>query len=342
MSEYLASQRKDAHLDLAKQTLADRARTPHPLDSIELPYCALPELDLPQIDITARFLGHQLAAPMLITGMTGGTARADRLNAALVSVAARHKIAIGLGSQRASLEAGHSQHALRKAHPTACLIGNLGGGQIIGKAGLALAERAAGDIDADALAIHLNPLQEAIQPEGDHNWQGVEEAIMRLVDKLACPIIVKEVGAGLSASVVRRLYAAGVTHIDVAARGGTNWALIEWLRQNPEKQSLYEPFLTVGIDLHDAVTGARHIAPNMHIIASGGIRHGLDIAKTLWLGADMAGMAGGLLQCLEDDNGQLHPDRLSDKIIEIQEQIRLSCFLTGAKSVAMLKKMSKI
>ncbi|MEC7246060.1 MAG: type 2 isopentenyl-diphosphate Delta-isomerase, partial [Pseudomonadota bacterium] len=144
MSEYLASQRKDAHLDLAKQTLADRARSSHTLDRIELPYCALPELDLPQIDITARFLGHQLAAPMLITGMTGGTARADRLNAALVSVAARHNIAIGLGSQRASLEAGQSQRALRKAHPEACLIGNLGGGQIIGKAGLALAERAAG------------------------------------------------------------------------------------------------------------------------------------------------------------------------------------------------------
>ena len=121
MSEYLTSQRKDAHLDLAKQTLADRARLPHPLDKIELPYCALPELDLSQIDITTRFLGHQLAAPMLITGMTGGTARADRLNAALVSVAARHNIAIGLGSQRASLEAGQSQHVLRKAHPEACL-----------------------------------------------------------------------------------------------------------------------------------------------------------------------------------------------------------------------------
>ena len=132
---------------------------------IELPYCALPELDLPQIDITVRFLGHQLAAPMLITGMTGGTARADRLNAALVSVAARHNIAIGLGSQRASLEAGQSQHVLRKAHPEACLVGNLGGGQIIGKAGLALAERAVGDIEADALAIHLNPLQEAISPK---------------------------------------------------------------------------------------------------------------------------------------------------------------------------------
>ena len=221
MSDNSASHRKDSHLDLARKTLAKSQNNKRPLEAIELPYCALPELDLDEIDISTRFLSRQLSAPLLITGMTGGTPRADRLNAALVEVAYQHQIAVGLGSQRASLEGGQSQKNLRKNNPDACLIGNLGAVQIIGDNGFALAQRAAADIEADALAIHLNPLQEAIQPEGDYNWRGVEAAITRLVDKLGCPILVKEVGAGLSASVVRRLHAAGVRHIDVAARGGT-------------------------------------------------------------------------------------------------------------------------
>jgi isopentenyl-diphosphate delta-isomerase len=228
---------------------------------------------------------------------------------------------------------------LRKNNLKACLIGNLGAVQIVGDTGFALAQRAADDIEADALAIHLNPLQEAIQPEGDHGWQGVEAAIMRLVDKLGCPILVKEVGAGLSAPVVRRLHAAGVRHIDVAARGGTNWALIEWLRQNPDKQALYSPFLSMGIDLPNAVQGARQAAPDITIIASGGVQNGLDIAKTLFLGADMGGMAGEMLQALEDEARTLHPSRLSEKIEQVQTQLRLACFLTGSKSVRDLQKL---
>lgn len=337
----LASGRKDAHLDLAQKTLAEGQLLPHPLEAVELPYCALPEVDLAEIDITTRFLRRRLSSPLMITGMTGGTERADALNAALVEVATQHNIAVGLGSQRASLEARQSQKNLRMANPSACLIGNLGGVQIVGDAGFDLAQRAVEDIEADALAIHLNPLQEAIQPEGDHNWQGVEAAIARLVDQLGYPVIVKEVGAGLAPEVVRRLYAAGAAYVDVAAKGGTNWALIEWLRQNPDKQALYSPFLQMGISLPEAVRGARHAVPSMKIIASGGVRNGLDIAKTLWLGADLAGMAGGLMQALEDEQRHLHPARLSDKIIEIQEQLRLACFLTGAKNVGELKKLSK-
>ena len=337
-----ASGRKDAHLDLARKTLAEGQQSLHPLEAVELPYCALPELDLAEIDITTRFLRRQLSAPLLITGMTGGTERADALNAVLVEVAAQHNIAVGLGSQRASLEAGQSQKDLRASNPSACLIGNLGGVQIVGDAGFALAQRAVEDIEADALAIHLNPLQEAIQPEGDHNWQGVEAAIARLADKLDCPVIVKEVGAGLGPDVVRRLYAAGAAYVDVAAKGGTNWALIEWLRQSPDKQALYSPFLQMGIGLPEAVRAARHAVPNIQIIASGGVRNGLDIAKTLWLGADMAGMAGALLQALEDEKRKLHPARLSDKIIEIQEQLRLACFLTGVKNVRKLKKLPRM
>ena len=339
MSDNSASQRKDSHLDLARKTLAESQNTKRPLEAIELPYSALPELNLDEIDITTRFLSRQLSAPLLITGMTGGTARADKLNAALVEVACQHQIAVGLGSQRASLEGGQSQKNLRKNNPKACLIGNLGAVQIIGDDGFALAQRAVADIEADALAIHLNPLQEAIQPEGDYNWQGVEAAITRLVDKLGCPILVKEVGAGLSASVVRKLYAAGVRHVDVAARGGTNWALIEWLRQNPDKQALYDPFLSMGIDLPDAVRGGRHAAPDITIIASGGVQNGLDIAKTLYLGADMGGMAGVMLQALEDEARGLHPSRLSEKIEQVQTQLRLACFLTGSKSARDLQKL---
>jgi len=337
MSENKAANRKDTHLDLARKTQVESDESHHFLDRVELPYCALPEMTLEAVDIRTRFLGRQMAAPLMITGMTGGTPRADALNAALVAVASDHQIAVGLGSQRASLEAGRSQAALRKNNPKACLIGNLGGVQIVGEAGLARAIRAVEDIEADALAIHLNPLQEIIQPEGEKAWQGIEEAIARIVDRLPCPVIVKEVGAGLSAEVVRRLYAAGVRTVDLAARGGTNWARIEWMRQTTKNQTLYRPFLDIGIPLPTAITQARTAVPDMQLIASGGVRHGLDVAKTLYLGADIAGMAGGMLRALEDQNKTLHPNRLADKITEVKTQIRLACFLTASKSIKGLK-----
>ncbi len=332
------SARKDIHIDLAKNLQLDHAGSIKPLDKIDLPYNALPELNLTDIDISVRFLGHRLSMPLMITGMTGGTERSDKINSILVKVAKEAGIPVGLGSQRASLEADRSQRKLRKIAGDAVLIGNIGAAQLVQPGGLDLAKRAAEDIQADALAIHLNPLQELVQPEGDHNWAGVSNAIEKLLHSLSCPIYVKEVGAGMSAEVVTRLYGLGVRHVDLAARGGTNWALIEASRQEAENHDLYAPFMKVGIDLPDAIIAAKAACPDMTLIASGGIRHGLDIAKCLWLGADIAGMAGPLISCLEDDEGILHSDRLAAYLRQISDQIRLSLFLMGVKTVSQLKK----
>ena len=205
--------------------------------------------------------------------------------------------------------------------------------------GIELAIHAVEDSEADGLAIHLNPLQEIIQPEGDHDWRGVERAIGMLVDRLDCPVLVKEVGAGLSAEVVGRLAAQGVRHIDLACKGGTNWALIEYLRQSPENQPVYAPFIDTGYALADAIGAARESVPDAVIIASGGLRHGLDIAKSLWLGANMGGMAGAMLRQLEDDDKTLHPERLASALDMLKTQIRTALFLSGASSVTALKRI---
>jgi len=327
--------RKNTHLDLAK---ASQPLFDHPLDSVNLPYCALPECDLNKISLTTEFFGTELTAPLMITGMTGGTERAMAMNRVLADTAQKKKIALGLGSQRASLESGQSQAELRRLAPDAVLIGNLGGAQLAGKDGLKLARAAIEDIEADALAVHFNPLQEAIQPEGDHDWRGVLAAIETAVSKLNCPVLVKEVGAGLSGDVVRRLAAIGVRHIDVAARGGTNWAEIELKRRPAADRVHYAPFLSCGLMLPDAIMQARAVSDNLCIIASGGVRHGLDAAKCLWLGANLVGMAGQILRAAEDDSGQLHPVRLNDMLDNVQRQLQLSLFLAGQTSLKSFKK----
>ena len=270
--------------------------------------------------------------------MTGGTERAMSINKVLAQTAQQQQIALGLGSQRASLESGQSQSELRRIAPDAVLIGNLGGAQLAGKDGLKLAQAAVEDIKADALAIHLNPLQEAIQPEGDHDWRGVLAAIESAVVELDCPVLVKEVGAGLSGDVVRRLSAIGVIYVDVAAKGGTNWAQIELNRRPATDRAHYAPFLSCGLSLPDAIAQARAVSESLCIIASGGVRHGLDAAKCLWLGANLVGMAGQILRAAEDENFNLRPENLVSTLKDVQQQLRLSLFLAGKSSIKAFKR----
>ena len=327
--------RKNVHLDLAKASLP---LNNHPLDAVKLPYCALPECDLNAVSLKTEFLGVELAAPLMITGMTGGTERAMSINKVLAQTAQQQQIAFVLGSQRDSLESGQSQSELRRIAPDAVLIGNLGGAQLAGKDGLKLAQAAVEDIKADALAIHLNPLQEAIQPEGDHDWRGVLAAIESAVVELDCPVLVKEVGAGLSGDVVRRLSTIGVICVDVAAKGGTNWAEIELNRRQTTDWPHYKPFLDFGLSLPDAITQGRAVSESLCIIASGGVRHGVDVAKCLWLGADLVGMAGQILRAVEDESAKLHPKRLAFMLDNLKQQLRLSLFLAGKSSIKGFKR----
>ena len=331
--------RKTEHLDLAKSQDSFKKEF-NSLDQVKLPYNALPEIDFNEIDISISFLNKHVSAPFLITGMTGGTERSDKINEALVVVAEKNRLPLGIGSQRTSLASNESQSNLRKLGPNIPLIGNLGGVQLSLNDGIDLAKKAVDDIEADALAIHLNPLQEIIQPEGNHNWKGVLKAISSAVRSLPCPIIVKEVGRGLSAEVIYKLNQEGVEIFDVSGMGGTNWAKIEIKRRSNEDQTIYQPFSNIGINLNDAVIDARALSKKINIIASGGIRNGLDGAKTIWLGANMFGMAGELLKVLENKKLEIDKEKLNQFIKNIKLQTKISLFSTGCKDLKEFKKLA--
>ena len=328
MTDQKTGDRKNAHLALAASEIALAAEDAG-FDRVRLEHCALPECDLDSVDITTSCLGRNVNAPLFIGAMTGGTAHADAINMALAEVAEESRIALAVGSQRASIEAGRSQAALRERAPSVPLIGNLGGIQLAAQGGIDLAKRAADDIGADAIFIHLNPLQEAVQPEGQTDWRHVLSALETAVRELKVPVMVKEVGAGIGPEVARRLFDVGVHAVDVAGLGGTNWTRIEAARR--DDPAVFEPFLDWGLPTVDAIRAVRTACPNGRLIASGGVRHGLDAAKALWLGAALVSMAGPVLRALTTDGVQTPDPHSAFRAMERSKaQLRLAMFLTGA------------
>lgn len=327
-----AQKRKDTHLDLARGSAA-LSGIPAGLDRVRLEHNALPECDADAIDTSCIFLGRTLTMPLMIGAMTGGTDRADRINLTLAEAAEKAGVALAIGSQRASLETGRDQSGLRKAAPSIPLIGNLGAVQIARKGGVDLARRAVDAIQADALAIHLNPLQEITQPEGDRDWSGIEKAITAVVEALPCPVIVKEVGAGISADVAARLNAHGVYAVDCAGLGGTNWTRIEAMRRDDQGET-HQPFLDWGIPTIEAILAIRETMPQIRLIASGGVRHGLDLARAYWLGAEIVAAAGPFLKAAEDEKGNPSPDMLMKTLDQWKKQLDMALFLTGSADLA--------
>ena len=331
-AEKPAAARKDAHLDLALDH-GTRSGGENGFDRISLTHCALPEVSLSAIDLSTEFLGYQLKAPLMIGAMTGGTKRADQINHALADVAEAQSIALAVGSQRAALEAGQTARRLRDLAPHVPVIGNLGGIQLAQSGGLDLARAAIDDLQADAIAIHLNPLQEAVQPEGETDWTGVISAIAVLVKNVATPVIVKEVGAGINAVLAAELFDIGVAAVDVAGFGGTNWARIEAARRDGDAK-LFAPFFDWGMPTVDCLRTVCHACPDLLVIASGGVRHGLDAAKAIRLGAVMVSAAGAMLAHLVVGNGDLDTVKLEDFVTDWKQQMALTLFLTGAPNLA--------
>lgn len=332
--------RKDQHLDLAAHSSA-QSQKPTGFDRVKLIHQALPELALEAVSTNADFMGCQFAMPLMIGAMTGGTARGDNLNLALAEAAQQANVPLALGSQRTALSADWASEGskkLRRHAPNAFLLGNLGGAQLVKENGLEMAQRAVDMVEANAMMVHLNPLQEAVQPGGNTDWRGVADAIARLVDTLPVPVCVKEVGAGLSVQSIETLYQAGVRHVELAGLGGTNWTRIEQSRRS-NADDVFSPFLDWGIttlEALQAVDNKRHTMPGLTVIASGGLHNGLDSAKAIWSGADFTAAAGPFLSCALDLSHDKAIAAITDKLDVWQQQIGLACFLTGSENLIAL------
>jgi len=305
------------------------------LDRFQFRHNALPELALDQVDYRTTFLGKTLALPLLISSMTGGTPKAKGINLRLAEVAQENQLAMGVGSQRAAIEEGSSTSSfqVRTHAPDILLFANLGAVQLNYGYGLDQCQRAVEIIEADALVLHLNPLQEALQPEGDTNFQGLLEKIGQLCQGLSVPVIVKEVGWGISGEVARRLVEAGVDAIDVAGAGGTSWSQVESFRApNDEKAALALSFRNWGIPTARALQEVRAELPLIPLIASGGLRSGIDFAKCLALGADLCGMAGPFLRAAADSGKAVQA--LVDRT---RMELQIAMFATGSRTIEDLR-----
>ncbi len=316
--------RKAAHLRIASGPGVLHT-TGTGLEAVRLRHRALPERNLTDVDLATELLGARLAAPLLVSAMTGGTDEAAEVNGRLADAAAEHGAGLALGSGRALLAdpplRGTSRP--RGAARPPLLLANLGAVALTAEGAVRLVEL----LEADALSVHLNALQEAVQPEGDPSFAGVLDRVAETVARLApLPVVVKEVGFGMDAEDVRALRDAGVAAVDVAGAGGTNWALVEG-RRDPRAGSLAEAFADWGVPTAEAVRVARVAAPELPIIASGGVLDGVDAAKCLALGADAAAMARPLLLAAR-------ADRASAAMAEVVEQLRIAMWASGAGRVA--------
>ena len=332
--------RKREHVDIAlHEDVGFRTKT-NGFEHWEYEHNALPELNVSEIDTRTDFLGRSLSFPLMITGMTGGYEEATSINRELALACEELRIALGLGSQRQALENGdyHESYATARRHaPHIPIVANIGAVELArwGK-DQSPGQRLVDMVQADALAIHCNPLQEFLQPEGAPEFRHVLDSIALLVSRLAVPVVVKEVGAGISAEVAVRLMNVGVQWIDVAGAGGTSWAGVEMLRREGEKP-VSRTFWEWGIPTADALVSVKErTGDRLSLIASGGITDGVMIAKSLSLGAELAGSARPLLLALKNHG----PSGLYRVLNSWKNDLQGVMFLTGAKDIQHLKMLS--
>ncbi|HEX9934810.1 MAG TPA: type 2 isopentenyl-diphosphate Delta-isomerase [bacterium] len=328
------AKRKSDHLRIAlNRNVRFRAKTSG-FEAYDFVHCALPEMDADEVSTQTVFMGKTLSVPLMVSPMTGGFVGALAVNRTLAEICETERIALAVGSQRQIME--NSDHLetfriVRKKAPNAVIIGNIGASQAVGVDDLSPFQRMVDLIEADAMAVHLNPLQELLQPEGHARFRGVLKSIERLVKGLGVPVVVKETGCGISESVARMLASVGVEWIDVAGSGGTSWAGIESYRGR--KNPLAEQFWDWGIPTADALEAVRCV-PGIRLIASGGIDCGITAAKAVALGADLCGAALPFLRKLAAEQKR----GVTVMLREWREQLKTVLFLTGSKTVADLKR----
>ena len=327
--------RKADHLRICLEDDVQFSRLTNGLDKYRFTHFCLPEVNLDEVDLKTTFLGKTLNAPLLISSMTGGTEQAKTINCRLAVAAQKYGLAMGVGSQRIAVENPDVAHtfAMRSLAPDAMLLANLGAVQLNYAYGLEQCLKVVDILQADALILHLNPLQECIQPNGDTKFKGLLDKIKQLCQQINVPVIAKEVGNGISAAMTAKLLDAGVNAIDVAGAGGTSWAKVESERaENNLQRRLGRTFADWGIPTAECIVQNRQQYPDLPLIASGGLRDGVEVAKAIALGADLAGLAFPFLQAASESEAAL------DELIKLLiAEIETVMFCTGNESIDELK-----
>jgi len=317
--------RKDDHLriNLAGEVTGEVSAG---FESYRFEHLALPEIDLSDVSVSTSLFGKPMRAPILVSCMTGGTREAARLNAILAEVAQEVGLAMGLGSGRVLLEDP------RAPGLDVPLLANLGAAQLNRGAGVDACRRLLDLTGADAMVLHLNPLQEALQPEGEPRFRGLLREIERLCSTLEAPVVVKEVGSGLAPDVVAALFAAGVAAVDVAGAGGTSWSEVERHRLSGVHERIALAFRSWGIPTAEAVSAARAVAGDRLVFASGGVRSGMDVATALALGADVVGLAGPFIRAAAAGSDAAH-----ELALELAGVLRVVMFCVGATDLGSFR-----
>lgn len=328
--------RKEAHLRLTlEQPIQEKVI--EGFSAYRLEHNALPDLDLAEVDCSTTFLGRPLRAPLLISGMTGGAQRARVVNRNLAAAAQQTGIAFTVGSQRAAIErpALRDTYQVRDVAPDVLLFGNLGAVQLRRGYGLAECRAAVDMIGADGLALHLNALQECLQAGGDTTFAHLAERIAEVCAQLGRPVLVKEVGWGISGAVAQRLAAAGVAAIDVQGAGGTSWAKVEGLRAPSDRlRAAADAFAHWGIPTPVCIRQVRLTCPNLPLVGGGGIRTGVDVAKAIALGADLASAAHPFLE-----PATRSVEAVVDRIEQFVFELRVAMFATGSRTLGDLRRV---
>ncbi|MEI7579270.1 MAG: type 2 isopentenyl-diphosphate Delta-isomerase [bacterium] len=326
----IQKKRKGSHLDVVLNQPVEPF--PSSFDQYRIPYTALPEINYSDVDTTCSFLGRHLHLPFMISSMTGGITKGQAINIQLAQAAETCKVAMALGSMRILLDRPDlaTTFQIRKYCPSVPLVANLGLVQLNHGIGADEINKLLDLVEADAIFLHINPLQEAIQSEGDTNFEQLIPKLAKLINKINKPVLVKEVGTGLDLKTIKRLAEIGVKWFDVSGQGGTNWALVEGARRNDKLGSIFQE---VGIPTDEALIAATQVK-GINLIAGGGIRNGLHIFKALALGANLTTAARPvLLSAIKDTESAIK------YIDQLKHELQIAMFVTGCKNFEKIKQI---